>query len=384
MMNNLSVTLDDLREEIDAVDSEIARLFSKRVNIAEQVAKVKKDSGIPIKNTAREREIINRLTADCPEYMIGYTKTLFSTIFDISRSHQSICMGGKSQVADKIKAALESTPKLFPKSAVVACQGIEGANSVYALERLFAYPSIMYFNTFEGVFSAVDKGLCKYGVLPIENNLYGSVTNVYELLEKYKLFMVNSVKLKINHALLVKPGTKFSDIKEVYSHEQALAQCSDFLREKGLKIHPCENTAIAARMIAESDDPNIAAISTINCAELYNLEVASENIQNNSNNYTRFICISKELEIYPGAHNISLIITVPHQPGSLYHIMTKFAALGINLSKLESRPLPDRDFEFLFYFDLDVSVYDEAVLQLFTQLESGSEKFVFLGCYTEA
>ncbi len=136
-------------------------------------------------------------------------------------------------------------------------------------------------------------------------------------------------------------------------------------------------------MVAESDDPTVAAVSRVQCAELYQLELLSENIQNNENNYTRFICISKKLEIYPGAKRISLLMTLPHKPGSLYHAMAKFSALGINLTKLESRPLPDRDFEFMFYFELDISVYDNAVLNLFSQLESGSEKFVFLGCYTE-
>jgi chorismate mutase/prephenate dehydratase len=136
-------------------------------------------------------------------------------------------------------------------------------------------------------------------------------------------------------------------------------------------------------MILERDEPGAAAISSMQCAQLYTLSVLSEDIQNSDNNYTRFICISKKPEIYPGARKISLMLALPHRPGSLYQFLAKLAALGINLTKLESRPLPDRDFEFMFYFDLDVSVYDEAVFSLFAQLESGNEKFMFLGCYTE-
>jgi chorismate mutase/prephenate dehydratase len=241
----------------------------------------------------------------------------------------------------------------------------------------------MYINTFDGVFSAVEKNLCQYGILPIENSLHGSVTSIYDLMYKYRFFIVRSVKLKINHVLLAKPGVKLSDVRKIYSHEQALAQCSEFLKNQNVAIEPCENTATAAKMIKESESNDIAAISSIQCADLYNLDVLSEDIQNSDNNYTRFICISKRLEIYPGARKISLMVTTPHTPGSLYKLIAKFATRGINITKLESRPIPNKDFEFMFYFDLDIQVYDEAVFNLFSQLEGENEKFMFLGCYTE-
>jgi chorismate mutase/prephenate dehydratase len=202
-------------------------------------------------------------------------------------------------------------------------------------------------------------------------------------MKKYHFYIVNSVKLKINHALLAKPGVRLSDVKTVYSHEQALAQCSQFLHDKKYDIQVYENTALAAKFVAESPHDDIAAIASQNCSELYGLDILDDNVQNNENNYTRFICISKNLEIYPGARRISLVVTIPHRPGSLYHLMTKFSTLGINLTKLESRPIPDRDFEFMFYFDLDISVYDDAVSKLFSLLENGTDHFVFLGCYGE-
>ena len=233
------------------------------------------------------------------------------------------------------------------------------------------------------MFGAVDKGLCRYGILPVENSLHGSVTNIYDLMKKYRFYIVHSVKLKINHALLAKPGVRLKDVKVVYSHEQALAQCSQFLKDKNYEIQVHENTALAAKFVSESPRDDIAAIASMNCSELYGLDILNDNIQNNENNYTRFICISKNLEIYPGARRISLVMTIPHRPGSLYHLMTKFSTLGINLTKLESRPIPDRDFEFMFYFDLDVSVYDEVVTKLFSLLENGTDHFVFLGCYAE-
>jgi chorismate mutase/prephenate dehydratase len=272
---------------------------------------------------------------------------------------------------------------MFPKDADVACQGTEGANSTFACEKLFVRPTILYFNRFDRVFSAVDKGLCRYGILPVENSLHGSVTNIYDLMKQNQFYIVRSVKLKITHALLAKPGVKLADVKTVYSHEQALAQCSQFLKDRNYTIQVYENTALAAQFVSESPRDDIAAIASINCSELYGLDILDDNIQNSANNYTRFICISKKLEIYPGARKISLVVTIPHRPGSLYQLMTKFSTLGINLSKLESRPIPDRDFEFMFYFDLDVSVYDDVVSKLFSLLENGMDHFVFLGCYGE-
>ncbi len=362
---------EEAKSRINEIDGELARLFMERSKLAEGSAL----------DTAGERETINHLTKDKPDAMAGYLKILFTTIFDLTRSQQARFINAPSKTAAAITSALSETPQLFPKSAAVACQGVEGANSTAACEKIFERPSIMYFKTFEGVFNAVHKDLCRYGILPIENSLYGSVGNVYGLMKKYGFFIVQSIKLKINHVLLAKPGVKIQDIKKIYSHEQALGQCADFLKNLNVEIEACENTAAAARMISEGDMRNAAAISSLQCAELYNLDVLSENIQNSDNNYTRFICLSKKLEIYPGARRISLMMTLPHRPGSLYQLMAKFAALGINLTKLESRPLPDKDFEFMFYFDLDVSVYDEAVMDLFSQLEGGNERFLFLGCY---
>jgi len=377
------MNLDEIRAETDKIDDEIAELFKKRLKLVESVAKVKEETHAPILKPTREREIIGRLAKDHEGISADYLKLLFTTIFDVSRSHQIVLTNRNSKTSEAIAQSLAATPQLFPKEAQVACQGTEGANSTFACEKLFSRPTILYFNSFDGVFGAVDKGLCRYGILPVENSLHGSVTNIYDLMKKYQFYIVHSVKLKINHALLAKPGVRLKDVKVVYSHEQALAQCSQFLKDKNYEIQVHENTALAAKFVSESPRNDIAAIASMNCSELYGLDILDDNIQNNENNYTRFICISKKLEIYPGARKISLVVTVPHRPGSLYHLMTKFSTLGINLTKLESRPIPDRDFEFMFYFDLDVSVYDEVVTKLFSLLENGTDHFVFLGCYAE-
>lgn len=376
--------LQNIREEIDRIDDSIKKLFEQRMEMALKVADFKRENNLPVQNTTREREVISRVTRDQSDDMAVYTKILFNTLFDLSRSYQSRSLYKNSPLLDSIKKAMETTPTLMPQSAVIACQGIEGAYSQQACDRLFSRPDIMYFNSFEGVFNAVDKKLCKYGILPIENSLHGSVTDVYDLMKKYKFHISKSVKLKLSNTLMAKCGTKLSQIKEVFSHEQAIAQCSEFLKSlPGVKITPCENTAVAALKVSESDRSDIAAISQKSCAELYGLCVLSDDIQNSDNNYTRFICISKELEIYPGSNKISLMFTVPHRPGSLYALISKFSTLGVNLTKLESRPISGKDFEFMFYCDMDASVYSPEILSLLCEFESGPDKIVFLGSYSE-
>ena len=199
----------------------------------------------------------------------------------------------------------------------------------------------------------------------------GSVKQIYDLMLRHSSFkIVRSTRLKIDHNLVAKKGTKLEDIKEIFSHPQAISQCSAYLEKLGkdVKITPCENTAAAAEAVAQSDRKDVAAIASHSCVALYGLERLAADIQDRSNNYTRFICISKKLEIYPGADKTSLMVVLPHRPGSLYQILARFYALGLNLIKLESRPLPDREFEFMFYFDLETSVYSDEFIRMVDDL----------------
>lgn len=376
--------LEEIRKDIDKVDSQIAQLFMERMDLALQVAKTKEEHNLAVVNQSREKEILHRISEEVGEPMDGYARILFNTLFDLSRSYQNNYLSRISDIADRIEKALEDTPKLFPKKAVVACQGVQGSYSQAACEKLFEVPSTMYFNSFEGVFNAVEKGLCQYGILPLENSSYGSVGTVYDLMKNYNFHIVKSIRLRVNHSLLAKPGTQLKDVKEIFSHEQAIGQCGEFLKTlKDVKITVCENTARAAKMVAESDRNDVAAICSRDCIELYGLESISNNIQVSDNNYTRFICISKNLEIYPGANKISLMLSLPHRPSALYHMIAKFSALGVNLTKLESRPVPGSDFEFMFYFDMEASVYSPEFVNLLGQLENQPEIFVFLGSYSE-
>ncbi|MBS1333768.1 MAG: bifunctional chorismate mutase/prephenate dehydratase [Clostridiales bacterium] len=376
--------LQEIRAQIDGIDDELVRLFERRMALAGDVASYKREQGLPVSDRTREREIVSRVTQGMDEQNAAYTKVLFSTLFDLSRSAQDRALQGPSALTDAIRAAAENTPREFPSGATVAVQGREGAYSSFACDRLFQRPSIMYFSTFESVFQAVEKGFCRYGILPIENSLYGSVTEVYDLMSKYNFHIARSVRIKIDHALLAKKGTALSDIREIVSHEQALGQCADFIKSLGdVRVTVCSNTAEAARAAAESGRNDIAALASPDCASLYGLSVLKTSVQNSDNNHTRFICISKDIEVYPGANRISLMLTLPHRPGSLYRMMARFAALGLNLTKLESRPIEGLDFEFMFYFDIEADVCAAPVLGLLGDLDRAPETFNFLGAYSE-
>ena len=376
--------IQDMRKEIDAIDDQLVQLFAQRMDVAARIADYKKAENIPIFVPAREREKLADVAEKAGPEMANYTRVLYSMLFELSRSYQSKRTDAISPLYNEITQAINNTPKLFPQAPMVACQGVEGAYSQIACEKIFKNPFIMYFKSFEAVFSAIEQGLCQYGILPIENSTAGSVKKVYDLMIHHNFSIVRSFRLKIDHNLLALPGTKLEDIREVYSHEQALNQCSEFLQKlTGIKIIPVENTAVAAEMVAKSGRKDVAAISSRSCAELYGLKVLAASIQDKGNNYTRFICISKKMEIYPGSDKTSIMMVLNHRPGALYRVMARLYALGINVTKLESRPLPDRDFEFMFYFDLDTSIYSEEFVQLMCELDDLCEEFKYLGSYSE-
>ena len=376
--------LKELRNEIDLIDDQIVKLFGQRMDVAARVAEYKKQNNMPIFVPAREREKLQDVSEKAGPEMANYTRVLYSMLFELSRSYQSKQNTVANELYGNISNAIENTPKLFPQAPMVACQGVEGAYSQIACEKIFKSPFIMYFKNFEGVFTAIEQGLCQYGILPLENSTAGSVNKVYDLMIKRNFSIVRTFRLKVDHNLLVNPGTKLEDIKEIYSHEQAISQCAQFLHGlKSVKIIPVENTAVASEMVSKSGRKDIAALSSRNCAELYGLTCLAASIQDNGNNYTRFICISKNLEIYPGADKTSIMMVLPHRPGSLYKMLARLYTLGINVTKLESRPLPDRDFEFMFYFDLETSIYSDEFVQLMCELDSLCEEFKYLGSYSE-
>ena len=377
--------LMELREQINEIDREMLDLFLRRMQVSSNVAEYKRQNGLPVLDAARERELLANIAGQAGEDLDEYAIVLYSTILSLSRSYQHKKLSPDSKYGAIIENARENTAKLFPEKARIACQGVEGAYSQIAASKMFKIPSILYFSSFDGVFAAIESGMCEYGVLPIENSTAGSVKRVYDLMVDHNLYVVRSMRVKIDHNLLAKPGTKLSNIKEIFSHEQAIDQSAAFLRTfKDVKVTVCPNTAVAARMVAESERNDVAALSSRDCAELYGLESLANSVQDKSNNYTRFICVAKNPQIYPGADRTSIMLVTPHKPGALYNVLARINALGLNLLKLESRPLPEREFEFMFYFDIEGSAYSPELLELISELESDSEEFKYLGTYAES
>ena len=375
--------LSEIRTKIDAVDDQLLSLFLERMALSEEVAAYKNEHHLPILNKQREREILAKVTERAGDKE-RYAYHLYSTLFELARSRQAELVSAPTKVAARIKAALASNSEVFPQTGMVACQGVEGANSQVACDRLLPRGNIVYVKSFGAVVSAVESGLCKFGVLPIENSSNGSVRAVYQLLQEHDLSVVRSTRLCIRHELLALPGTKLEDITEIYSHEQAIGQCSRFLGGlKDVKVIPCDNTAMAAKMVAKSGNPHAAAISSHPCADLYGLVCVNGSIQDSDNNYTRFICVTKDPVIYAGANKISLIIALNNKPGALYEVLSKLAALDIDMTKLESCPVAGSDFEFVFFLELEASVKDPSVRACLEEMERSCAQFQFLGGYAE-
>ena len=376
----------ELRRDIDLIDDKIAELFLDRMEKMDEVALAKKNEGTSISDPARERNILSRVTNAVGEKHEDAARLLFRTIFGITKARQRVLLNGESEFTKSIKDAIAATNDKFPKRAIVACPGVEGAYAQQAASRMFPLPTIVYFNDFEKIFEAVEKGLCPYGILPIENSAAGSVAAVYDLMQKHKFHIVRSLKLKIDHVLLAPKGTRLSDVKVIESHPHALAQCSEFFRaHSDIEMKPAINTATAAEALAANKTRGVAVIASRTCADLYGLEIIVERIQNAALNYTRFICIAKNTEIYSDANRIGIMLSLPHKPGSLNDIISKFSAIDVNLTKLESRPVPGMDFEFRFIFEFEASISDPSVLSLLADLAADPEidRFTFLGAYWE-
>lgn len=375
--------LEELRGKIDNIDDKIADLFNERMNVCREIGKEKAEREAAVSDYGREKSIINRVAGRVDEDKILYAKQVYETLFGVSKAYQTQFVDTRADLRGEVLNALDKAED-FPVSATVACQGIEGAYSSLACEKLFPVSNILYFKNWDAVFSAIESGICEYGILPIENSTAGSVYTIYDLMLKHRFYVVRTVRLQIKHSLLAKKGTSIKDVRVIYSHKQALAQCAEYL--KGFpqaEIVEVENTAVAARMVKESARADVACISSPECEDIYSLTTLERCVQDVGNNYTRFICITKDMRIYPGADKISIVMSLPHVTGALSKVLSKFCSLGLNLTKLESRPIANREFEFAFYFDFEGDVKKKEVLNLLAGLSLSCDEFTFLGAYKE-
>ena len=390
----MNKNITELRAQIDEIDEKLIKLFADRMAVAADIGRYKRENGISVLDESRERKKLSAVAEMAPEGMEDYTRLLYAQLFDLSRAYQERLIGqsGSHSLSERVRAAREATPDYFggktasDRTPRIACQGVWGAYSQHAADQLFGRrPELLFFDTFEAVFSAVEKGLCDYGVVPAENNRAGSVHAVYDLMMEKNFSIVRSTRVKIDHSLLVNTGTKKEDIKYIYSHEQALSQCAAYLHKEFplASLVACKNTAEAAQYVSTCEGFETAAIASPDCAALYGLTRLENNIQGSDNNRTRFFCISKKTEIYPGADRTSLLLETENRPGALYRVLARFYAHGVNLVKLESRPIPGTDFMFRFCFEIEAQVTDPAFTALLDELSDMGDAVKYLGSYTE-
>lgn len=373
------MTLDEVRREIDSIDNQLIDLLVRRMTCSEEVAAIKQREHLPVLNTAREEEILRQVGEKGGEFG-GALQTIFSNVMSVSRALQH----KQLQTGETLRSVILNASRESPaRPCRVVCQGVEGAYSSRAARRVFPGCTPVFTTHFEDVFRLIESNGADFGILPVENSSAGSVSDVYDLLLKYRFSVVGGVNVKISHCLAAAPGTRFAQIRTVYSHPQGIRQCSEYLEKNHLPTQIYSNTAAAAEMVAGSREP-LAAICSREAAERCGLNILAESIQNSGDNCTRFIVIAKDIRIPADADKISLCFSLPHVTGSLYSTLARFAILGLNLTKIESRPIPGRNFEYFFYLDFTGNVLQNPeVLDLVCALSEELPDFSFLGNYKE-
>ncbi|MDY3006884.1 chorismate mutase [Anaerococcus sp. AGMB00486] len=285
------------------------------------------------------------------------------------------------EFSKKIYQKLSKNP--FIKKGKIAVGGCKGSYADQVANIIFEDKKISYFKRFSEILDSIEKEKSQYGILPLENSSYGSVKEVYNLMLKRNFYIIGSFKLDINHFLLGNIDANLADIKEVYSHPQALGQCRDYIYERNFKENEYFNTALSAKYVKESNDKSKAAIASKFAAKEYGLKILDKNIQNEENNYTRFIIVAKDIKIFENSNKISIRLKALDKPGSLIEIVEFFKILGINMTKLESSPIPGSDFKFIFYFDFDGNIREKKVRVLLDILKKEADDFEFMGNYIE-
>lgn len=383
--------LQNLRNEIDEIDKQLVELFEKRMETVLKVAQYKKENNIPILNKSREDEVIEKNVKYLKNK--GYKRAeaeFLKSVMAISRKAQAKeIFEYNIEVKDDKKSQLEylvsNEAACVPKKDKinVGFQGVPGSFSEEALLEYFEDEvTIHNVREFEDIFRALKNNEIDYGVLPIENSSTGGIVEVYDLLRKYGFFIVGERTIKVNHNLLGIKGTKIEDIKEVYSHPQALQQSGELLKDyPNWEKIPYRNTAASAELIKNENSKEKAAIGSKRAGEIYNLDIIKENINYNKNNYTRFIVIGKNLELQSDYDKISTILTLPHKAGSLYNILSIFAEYNLSLLKIESRPIVDKSFEYFFYIDFEGNLDNQFVKEAIGELRNNSYDFKLLGNY---
>ncbi len=379
------MNINRLRDQLDSVDDEILQLFMSRMELVDQMIALKNQNGVePQAFPAREHAVLARIARQSVPGYAPYAKALFSTILNASYTHQSRPNhAGEGALVKEIRAALQAAPHCaFSPRPMVAYQGVQGGFAQVAADRLFPGTDCLQCKDYPAVFSAVEKELCQFGVVPLENSAYGSAGEVYELLRAHKFFIVRAIRVIKRYALLSRPQTELPGAFEVFAQPKAVGDCSAFLRTlPGARITVCDSDEQAAALALSSEHASAALVPHA-FGERYGKEMRIQAVESKES-VTRYACIAKKLAIYPDAKKISLMLSVPNEQGTLCALIERFAALEANLTKLESRGLDDSGRQIPVFLDLEAPLGSPEMLALLDELSYGPEKMTFLGNYAE-
>lgn len=368
--------IEELRREIDSIDNKLVELFENRMEAVLKIAEYKKHNNMKILNQNREEEIIKRCKTKLhSERLTGPLEKFLNSLMEISRDVQTDILP-QSKPKEEVR-------RKYTEEMTVGFQGVTGAYSEEALRKHFGHSvNAKPVNEFEDIFIELEKDSINFGVLPIENSSTGGISEVYDLLNKYNLMICGEICLKVNHHLMGIQGATINEITEVYSHPQAFSQCNEFLKlQNSWSCIPFYNTAKSAEYVGKAGVKHRAAIGSARAAEIYNLDILAANINFNNNNTTRFIVISKKLEVVESFNKISVIFSTTHRAGSLYDILRYFAENNLNLLKIESRPIADKPWEYFFYIDFEGNLMDKVVQGAMEEIKNNSSYFKILGNY---
>lgn len=364
--------LDKLRKEIDLYDKDLVKIFEKRMELVKKIAKYKNVNNIGILSKNREKEVLNKnLKYLNNSDFKNNLEDFFENIMRISREIQNM----EQQFNEK------TTNNILGDNLCVGFQGVNGSFSEQALFDYFGKKTIfLNFDDFEDVFKAIGNGKISYGILPIENTSTGGIDIIYDLLRRYNFYIVGEQKIKINHNLLGLKGTKLEEVKEVYSHPQGFMQCSKFL-DKNWKLIFSKNTATSAKYVKEQNDKTKVAIASKKAAKLYGLDILFPNINDNNNNYTRFIVVADSLGNRDDCNKISIVFTVDHKAGALYNVIKEFNNNKLNILKIQSRPIFNKPWEYFFYLDFEGDMKEKFINDALETIKKNCIYFKLLGNY---
>ncbi|MCR5579984.1 MAG: prephenate dehydratase [Pseudobutyrivibrio sp.] len=375
--------LAEIRVEIDDVDKQILELFTKRMELACQVAEYKIATGKKVYDKVREEEKLDKLASYVEDdFNVQAVRELYSQIMSISRKKQFAILRDNGVSFD---TGFNSVDSFDFSDSVVCFQGVQGAYSQLAMLEFFGgdMKSSFHVDLWRDAMEAINTGKADYAVLPIENSLAGSIEENFDLLSEYNVAIIGEQILKVDHALLGVKGATINDIKTVYSHPKAIAQCDGYIRNEHMDwdVNNLRNTAVSAQKIRDDGDITQAAIGSVYNAKLYDLEILEESIQDDKNNETRFVIVSKDKKYLKSANKISLCLEIAHEPGSLYRILSNLIFNGINMNRIESRPIKGVNWQYRFFIDIDGNLEDGSVRNALIGLSEECVSVRVLGNY---